>query len=258
MMDRNRSVIWRTRMASNADPIASSIWVRPPKRRSGQPTLTREQIVRATVELLDAEGLDGFSMRRLGAKLDAGATSLYWHVTNKDGLLELAMDAVMGEIEIPDPDEVDWRTALRGYAHGLRSMILRHGWITSLFGVTPNLGPQSMRLSERATEVLVKVGFSGMDVAYAGSALSSHAIGSAVVETAWRRVADRSGRSVVEMMDEVRPYMDQIADEHPTLSQWYRENPITDMGKLYEDSFNFGLERILDGIEQWVEQSRRR
>src|SRR5215813_9588524 len=109
-------------MDSNADPIASSIWVRPPKRRSGAPTLSRDQIVRASVELLDAEGLAGFSMRRPGAKLGAGATSLYWHVTNKNGLLELAVDAVMGEIEIPDPDEVGWRTALRGYAEGLRSM----------------------------------------------------------------------------------------------------------------------------------------
>ncbi len=243
-------------MPSDADPIASSIWVRPPKRRTGQPTLTREQIVRASVELLDTEGLDGFSMRRLGAKLGAGATSLYWHVTNKEGLLELAVDEVMGEIQILDPDEVGWRAALRGYAEGLRAMILRHGWITALFGVTPNLGPQSMRLTERATDMLGKIGFSGMELAYASSVLSSHAIGSAVVETAWRRTSERSGMSVVELMDEMRPYIDQIADDHPKLSEWYRDNPITDMGQLYADSFDFGLERILDGLEQWVESGK--
>ena len=75
-----------------------SVWLRPTRERTGQPSLSREQIVRAAIELLDAEGAAGLSMRRLGTKLGSGATSLYWHVANKDELLELAVDEVLGEI----------------------------------------------------------------------------------------------------------------------------------------------------------------
>src|SRR5690242_3117266 len=104
-------------MSSNADSLANSVWTRPPRSRGGQPTLSREQIVHAAVELLDEKGLDGLSMRRLGSRLAAGATSLYWYVATKDDLLELALDEVMGEIEIPDTDAADWRTAASAVAH---------------------------------------------------------------------------------------------------------------------------------------------
>ena len=80
----------------------SSVWTRPPRpaKTSG---LGRDQIVAAVVELLDAEGLDALSMRKLGAKLNAGATSLYWYVANKDELLELALDEVWGLVDTPEP-----------------------------------------------------------------------------------------------------------------------------------------------------------
>src|SRR5690348_10986222 len=73
---------WRVRK-----PI-TSVWTRE-KRPSKSPTLSRAQIVRAAMEILDTEGMDALSMRRLGSRLGAGATSIYWHVAHKDELLEL-------------------------------------------------------------------------------------------------------------------------------------------------------------------------
>src|SRR4051812_1314873 len=162
-------------MPPNTDPIVDSVWIRPPRSRRGQPTLSREQIVRAAIELLDAGGLDGLSMRRLGTKLGSGATSVYWYVTNKDELLELAVDEVMGEIEIPDPAEAGWRAAAAGFAGGLRMMILRHSWITRLLGVRPTIGPNAMRLGDRGVALLMAAGFSGRQLAFASSLLTSHA-----------------------------------------------------------------------------------
>ncbi|MDF2710501.1 MAG: putative transcriptional regulator, TetR family, partial [Nonomuraea muscovyensis] len=74
-------------------------------------TLTRDQIVRTAVELLDEEGLDGLNMRSLGKRLGTVATAVYWHVKNKDDLVLLAGDHVWNEVELPDVDAVDWRTA---------------------------------------------------------------------------------------------------------------------------------------------------
>jgi AcrR family transcriptional regulator len=100
-------------MVSAADrtkrPAHSSVWLEgggraPRTRKADQPAgLDRERITAAAVRLLDAEGLAKFSMRRLAAELNVTAMSVYWYVDTKDDLLELAIDAVFGELTLPDP-----------------------------------------------------------------------------------------------------------------------------------------------------------
>ncbi|MFL6075539.1 MAG: TetR/AcrR family transcriptional regulator [Mycobacteriales bacterium] len=239
-------------MPEDSDQFVSSVWLRPPRARRGQPTLSRDQIVAAAVELLDAGGLDGLSMRRLGTRLDAGATSLYWHVANKDDLLELAADHVMGEIEIPDPAEAGWRSAAGSFVRGYRSMILRHPWITRLFGVRPMMGPHAMRMGDRMVAMLAAAGFTGTDLAYASSVLMSHAIGSATLDTAVRTATSRTGKSVEELTKELEPYIADAAADYPNYAEWWEKNRDMDLNRYYDDGFEFGLERILDGLEAWL------
>lgn len=93
-------------------------------RRSDQPTgLDRDRITEATVRLLDEEGLAKFSMRRLAAELNVTAMSVYWYVDTKDDLLELALDAAAGEMNLPDAESVTpgrWRETLRELASEYR------------------------------------------------------------------------------------------------------------------------------------------
>src|SRR5689334_1586028 len=88
------------------------------RRGGGRPSgLDRDRITEATVRLLDAEGLEKFSMRRLAAALDVTAMSVYWYVDTKDDLLELALDRAFGELALPGPDTgEDWRDELRALA----------------------------------------------------------------------------------------------------------------------------------------------
>jgi AcrR family transcriptional regulator len=240
-------------MSSNADSVANSVWTRPPRSRGGQPTLSREQIVRAAIELLDEKGLDGLSMRRLGSRLAAGATSVYWYVATKDDLLELALDEVMGEIEIPDTDAAHWRTTATAVAHGLRAVILRHPWVTGLFGVRPFMGPNAMRMSDRLVGTLTGAGFSGMQLAYASSLLMSHTIGSATMEAAWRRSIP-SGKTPNEVVDEMRPYIDEVASHYENYGAWWEENKALDADDMQDDNFAFGVERLLDGLQSWLDR----
>ncbi|WP_405643855.1 TetR/AcrR family transcriptional regulator [Streptomyces uncialis] len=90
-------------------PGRSSVWLADgsPRgasaRRSAHPSgLDRDVIIRTTVELLDAEGLAKFSMRRLAAELNVTAMSVYWYVDTKDDLLELALDRAFGELRLPE------------------------------------------------------------------------------------------------------------------------------------------------------------
>ncbi len=242
-------------MPQASNPIADSVWVRPGRSRGNQPSLSREQIVKATVELLDELGLSGLTMRRLGARLGAGATSLYWYVSNKDDLHELAMDEVMAEIEIPDLTDAGWRGPAAALSRGFRSMILRHPWFTGLLGTTPNIGPRAMRVTDRAIAVLTAAGFSGMDLGYVSQMLLCHAIGAATVEAAWRRTATRV--SVTEMARTLSEYYERHgAAQYPNYIAWWEENKSLDVDKMQQDSFEFGLERLLDGVAVWLDRPK--
>ncbi|MGG2461678.1 TetR/AcrR family transcriptional regulator [Streptomyces sp. RGM 3693] len=153
-----------------------SVWLteRPPLRRKAeQPAgLDLEKIVGATVRLLDAEGLAKFSMRRLAAELGVTAMSLYWYVDTKDDLLELAVDAVAGEMTLPDAsdDAVDWRDQLRGLARSYRDVLLRHPWAPRLLGEVINIGPHSTAFSNATLRVMAR---SGLGPDHTSGALAS-------------------------------------------------------------------------------------
>src|SRR3712207_2300609 len=118
---------------ADAPPLQPDpIWFRPPRARRGpRPALSREEITRTAIELADGEGLEAVSMRRIAAKLDAGATSLYWYVSGKDDLYELMVDEVVGEIRVPEPSG-DWQHDLRELARAIHAMLQRHRWMVLL------------------------------------------------------------------------------------------------------------------------------
>src|ERR671930_1356930 len=90
----------------------SALWAEPPQRR---PSVTREQVVREALALLDAVGFDGLTMRRLAERLGVQAASLYNHIRDKHELLALLADTICGEVRAPDPHR-PWREQLETVA----------------------------------------------------------------------------------------------------------------------------------------------
>jgi AcrR family transcriptional regulator len=245
-------------MPPKQDSFTSSVWIRPPRPRGGQPTLSREQIVSAAIELLDTEGPAGLSMRRLGTRLGSGATSVYWYVANKDELLELAVDEVMGEVYVPEVGDTSWRIGASVLTTGMRTMLLRHPWVIGLLGVRPTLGPNAMRIGDRTVALLGAAGFSGMELSHASSLLMSHAIGSATTVSAVTSSTRQSGLPINEVVRKLEPYLDQIAADHPNYDKWRREAGAAalDAERALEEGFAFGLDRLLDGLEMWLAQRK--
>jgi AcrR family transcriptional regulator len=141
---------------AHAEQLPAPPWQRAPRRESKRrrDPLTQAAIVEAALRVLDAEGLDGLSMRRVGEELDTGAASLYWHVGSKDGLLDLILDRVIGEQEIPDPEPERWQEQLKEVARTLRATILRHRDVVRIsIGRIP-MGPNALRYSERLLAIL--------------------------------------------------------------------------------------------------------
>ncbi|MDI5976361.1 TetR/AcrR family transcriptional regulator [Amycolatopsis magusensis] len=235
-------------MAGDKQAIPS-VWTRPRRGRE-QPALSREQIVAEAVRLLDADGLEALSMRTLGTRLGAGATSLYRHVANKDELIELVVDEVYGEIEVPSGGE--WRAVARGCAQSIRSMIVRHPWIASALGQVglSYLGPNVMRLNDGMLGIFESAGFTLAEADRALGAMVSYVIGMGITEAAWLTMLARSGKTEQEWGDYLRPTVEAAAEPYPRLKKLFGETTTyEDPGEAREDSFGYGLERMLDGLE---------
>jgi len=125
---------------------------RPPRRRPDP--LSQQTIVDAALKVLDADGLDLFSMRHVARTLNTTAAALYWHVGSKDGLLDLIFDRVIGEQPVPDPDPDHWQEQLKDVARTMRATILSHRDIVQLsIGRIP-LGPHALGYADRVLGIL--------------------------------------------------------------------------------------------------------
>ncbi|MFI6294581.1 TetR/AcrR family transcriptional regulator [Nonomuraea sp. NPDC050790] len=227
-----------------------SVWTRPRPQRREQPALSREQIVAAALELLDAEGIDALSMRKLGTRLKAGATSMYTHVASKEELLELVVDEVYGEVEPPVPGK-DWRAAITRYARGVRAGLLRHPWIGSVLGEAgvAYLGPNVLRLSESTLAVFEAGGFSLEGADRALNTVMAYVIGRATSEAAWLTRLARSGQSEQEWAERLWPAAERAVGAYPRLAALYAAQRGQDQRESRDREFEEGLECVLDGLE---------
>ncbi|MFB7374724.1 TetR/AcrR family transcriptional regulator [Streptomyces sp. NPDC056222] len=233
-------------MAAKSNPIPS-VWARQ-QAAPDQPALSRAAIVREAIVMLDADGIEALSMRKLGARLNAGATSLYRHVATKDELMELAVDEVFGEIAVPPADSPDWRAAATDAAGSFRATALRHPWLASVLGQAglAYLGPNLMAYSERLATLFTNVGFP--EPARAIETLLTYVIGMSTTEAAWLTTVARSGETEVEFIARFTPGAKEAAVGHDHLTAAYEATLNLDPVEIRDAKFTYGLEVVLDGL----------
>lgn len=151
---------------------------RPQRKRA---SLDRDSIVAAAVRIIDAEGVDALSMRRLGVELGSGATSVYRHVRDKNELIDLAFDAITGELAPPEPGTT-WEDTLVASARGVRELFHRHRNFVLVIGHRASLGPHTLALLERLLGNLRSAGFADQTAYHAISAITNYATGFVVLE----------------------------------------------------------------------------
>ena len=222
--------------ASGTDRGSPTIWLKPAKRARDVPALTRERIVQAAVEILDMGGQDGLTIRKLAERLNAGATSLYWHVETRDDVLELALDSVLGEISLPT-ESLEWDKELVRLLTEWRWTLLRHPWSTSLFGFRPLLGPNALARSEHLRETLARAGLPEVDVIHAGYTLSNFMLGSVATQVAWQAGDEAATRA------RVASFLRDNATEYPALSSQIESEPDD-----WDESFSRGLGWIIRSL----------
>jgi AcrR family transcriptional regulator len=206
--------------------------------------LSRERVLEAAVALADREGLEALTMRRLADELGAGAMSLYHHVANKEELLAGMIDVVFSEIELPTTD-VDWRTAMRRRGRSTRAALNRHRWAVGRMEGTHS-GLSSARVHEAVLGCLREAGFSVEATIQAMSVQDAYIYGFALQETDLPFETAEESAAVAEAQG-----FDQeaLTKEFPYLAEVVAGH-VAKVGYDFTEAFEYGLDLILDALEQ--------
>jgi AcrR family transcriptional regulator len=218
--------------------------------RGPKPALSRPRIVGAAIAIADEEGLGALSMRRIAGALGVGAMSLYRYVPGKDELIDLMVDHVYAEG--PDLDERgSWRERLEVACREEWTLYHRHPWLLHVHQGRPLLGPNSLRATEATLRILDGTGLDGREMIDAIVTTSSWVAGLARTSVEASRAESETGVSDAEWWAAQEPYLvDALAGvRYPMLGR------VADSGGFegpHDRTFEFGLRRLLDGLESLI------
>ncbi|MFI7078402.1 TetR/AcrR family transcriptional regulator [Micromonospora sp. NPDC049903] len=205
--------------------------------RPRQALLSRERIVEAAVALIDADGLAGFSTRRLAAELGVRGPSLYNHFATKDAILDAVADSITGQVDVSYFGTADWRVALRRWGHTYRAALAAHPNIVPHLAQGPGRRPAALAMADTVYGALVTAGWPPARATHIGALMRYFVTGSALGSFARGFVEDPS----------------LYADQYPHLSQAHRL--AEHQQQVDEGAFTLGLDALIEGLSRSYERT---
>lgn len=224
----------------------------PRGRDRRRPVLSRDEIVAAAIDIADRDGAQAISMRKIAQVLQAGAMSLYWHVASKEHLLELMLDALIAEVDVPEPTG-DWRGDLRAQASSMRAVLLRHRWVLDFFGARPPLGPNTLRNLDKSLALLDCLGIDTATAINILQTVNTYVSGAVVREFQELRIQQEQERfdgDLAEFTAKLGDWKERLA-ETGMFSHFLRmldDDVDPDAEQTRNERFEFGLDCVLEGI----------
>ncbi|WP_034335828.1 TetR/AcrR family transcriptional regulator [Deinococcus misasensis] len=250
-------------MAERFDPAHTLTLLWGTHNRSGRSGLSLKTIVQAALSLADTEGLSSLSMRKVAEQLQVGTMSLYTHVPSKTVLIELMVDTVYAGL-YSSPEEATqqpggWRAGLTFIAFQNWELFKQHPWMLDLSGQRPVLGPHATLKYETELRPLDGIGLTDLEMDTSLQLLLTHTEGSARLSLRQTRAIQDSGLTDLEWWTMQAPLLERVMDS--------RRFPVASRvgqaaGEIHNAPFNpehhlqFGLERILDGIESLLAERK--
>lgn len=243
------------------------LWgLRDQPSRGPKPKLTVEQIVQAAIRIADAEGLAALSMRRVAQELDVGTMSLYRYVPGKHELLDLMYDTVCGESPPLDGSEAPkgWRAKLELMAREDWALYHRHPWMLQMSAGRTPFGPNMLRGYEASLTIVSDIGLTEKEMVAVIDLVHSYTSGAAQVSVSASQAEQQTGISDEQWWSEQQSAIEEVIDWslYPTAGQ-VSEAGVWEDYELWDNEdgkvtfgFEFGLQRILDGIEALLTQRR--
>ncbi|GGM08044.1 TetR/AcrR family transcriptional regulator [Micromonospora yangpuensis] len=237
---RSLAILWRTR-----EPVS----------RGGGPALSVDRIVRQGIKIADAEGLGALTMRRVSDALAVGTMSVYTYVPGKAELLDVMVDTVYAETARP-AEPTGWRARLEQVARENWALYRRHPWLLQAETSRPVLGPNLMAKYDYELRAVDGVGLTDLEMDSVLTLVLGHVKSAA--RAAWDQVnLERdTGLTEGQWWQSHAPYLKRYVgdDTYPTATRVG-----TAAGQAHgaayhpEHAFEFGLQRVLDGIAVVVE-----
>jgi AcrR family transcriptional regulator len=224
--------------------------------RGPKPALTVDEIARAAIDVADHQGIGALSMRQIAEQLGFTTMSLYRYVPSKDELLEVMRDVALADPPTPRP-EAGWRAELTRWAHAAMARHHEHPWMLEMEIRRPPFGPNHLRWLDAALQIVSTLGLAHEDELSAILTLDSYTRGAAAIQVGMAREQRRVKTSAAEL-DRIyaRIFETVVSDSrYPALAKLVAAGVFTPK-QAPRDEFQFGLERVLDGIEVLVEIRR--
>jgi AcrR family transcriptional regulator len=215
--------------------------------------LSRERVLRAAIDLVDTEGIDALTMRNLAGRLGVEAMSLYYHVANKEALLDGVVDTLVGEIEHElggfdvDATDADWKQQLRSRILSARRVMLRHRWAPALIETRTSMTPTLLRYMDSLLGIMIRGGFSYDLGHHAMHALGSRALGfnQELFAPEDPQAEDGDAKAILE---DLAPHLPHIVT---MMTEIIHDEPDATLGWCDDQTeFEFGLDLMLDGLER--------
>lgn len=226
--------------------------------RPVRPTLSRDLVLSAAVEMVDRDGVEALTMRGLAGALDVEAMSLYHHLPGKDALLDGLVESVAGEIRdeiAPLAQPAHWRASVRQRCLAARKVMLRHPWAPGLIATRKAVPPAIYRHYEAVLATMIQGGFS-----YHLAHRALHALGSMALGFVQELFSPGSGNASAEV---TAAQFAAIAVELPHIAAMVVSEIHANDGKTLgwcdsQAEFEFTLELLLDGLERRLGEEKRR
>jgi AcrR family transcriptional regulator len=225
-------------------------WRPAPRRRPDRAPLSREAVVDAAFKVLAAGDAAGLSMRRVAQELGVSVSSLYWHVANKDALIDLLIDRVASQVPLPAPDPGRWQEQIREWVLEVRRVFRHHPGVAALtLGRIP-VGPHLVRWTEWTLALLRGGGVPDTIAAYAGDLLGLY-LGATDYEAVLAPPQSPTGEPLSDekLVAMLRGYFeslppDQFPNLHAVMDQLFEGGP--------DERFELGLDVILRGLASYA------
>ncbi|GIF72485.1 TetR/AcrR family transcriptional regulator [Asanoa siamensis] len=205
--------------------------------RPRQALLTRQRIIETAAELIDAEGLEAVSTRRLAAQLGVRGPSLYNHFPNKDAILDAVADALTAEVDIGCFATHDWPDALRIWGRSYRAALAAHPHIVPYLARGPGRRPRALAMADAVYGGLVRAGWPPARATHIGALMRYLVAGSALGSFARGFASD--------------PAI-YISSDYPHLGQAHRL--AAHQREVDEGAFELGLEAVITGLQITYEE----
>lgn len=241
-----------TDAADHRAAVAALLWgEQRAARRGPRPTLTLDVIARAGVEAADADGLAAVTMQRVAGTLGVTKMALYRYVQGKDELVALMVEEALGAAPGAGAgSDAGWRAALDAWAREMYERFLRHPWSLEVIVGARIVGPNELHWMERAVAALDGTGLDGGEKLDVAATLSGH------VRSLVPHVVAPAGAEAPEqaMAEAITPLLRGREDRFPALKEAFAS--AVSQGSQ-GNALDFGLARILDGVELLISRRAR-